>query len=49
VDQVVERFEAVTPDDMLRAARIYLRPDLARIVLLGPFRGRRRVEALLAA
>jgi predicted Zn-dependent peptidase len=49
VDQVVERFEAVTPDDMLRAARTYLRPDLARIVLLGPFRGRRRVEALLAA
>ncbi len=49
VDQVVERFEAVTPDDMLRVARTYLRPDLARIVLLGPFRGRRRVEALLAA
>jgi predicted Zn-dependent peptidase len=49
VDQVVERFEAVTPDDMLRVARTYLRPDLARIVLLGPFRGRRRFEAQLAA
>jgi hypothetical protein len=30
-------------------ARAYLRPDLARIALLGPFRSRRRVEALLAA
>lgn len=49
VDEVIEQFEAVTPDDMLRAARTYLRPDQARIALLGPFRGRRRVEALLAA
>jgi len=49
VDEVVERLEAVTTDDLLRVARAYFRPDLARIVLLGPFRGRRRVEALLAA
>jgi predicted Zn-dependent peptidase len=49
VDQVVERLEAVSADDMLNAARTYLRPDLARIVLLGPFRSRRQVEALLAA
>jgi predicted Zn-dependent peptidase len=49
VDEVVERIEAVTADDMLRVARTYLRPDLARIALLGPFRSRRRVEALLAA
>ncbi len=49
VDEVVERLEAVTAADMLRAAQRYLRPDLARIVLLGPFRSRRRVEALLAA
>jgi predicted Zn-dependent peptidase len=49
VEEVVERLEAVTPDDLLRVARAYLRPNLARIVLLGPFRGRRRVEALLAA
>jgi predicted Zn-dependent peptidase len=49
VEEVVERLEAVTPDDLLRVARAYLRPSLARIVLLGPFRGRRRVEALLAA
>ena len=49
VDEVLERLEAVSADDMLRVARIYLRPDLARIALLGPFRGRRRVEALLAA
>jgi predicted Zn-dependent peptidase len=49
VEEVVERLEEVTPDDLLRVARAYLRPSLARIVLLGPFRGRRRVEALLAA
>jgi predicted Zn-dependent peptidase len=49
VDEVVERLEAVTADDLLRVARAYLRPDLARIALLGPFRSRRRVEALLAA
>lgn len=49
VDEVVERLEAVTSEDLLRVARRYLRPDLARVVLLGPFRGRRRVEALLAA
>lgn len=49
VEEVVEHLEAVTVDDVLRVARAYLRPDLARIVLLGPFRGRRRVEALLAA
>jgi predicted Zn-dependent peptidase len=49
VEEVVEHLEAVTSDDLLRVARAYLRPSLARIVLLGPFRGRRRVEALLAA
>jgi predicted Zn-dependent peptidase len=49
VDEVVERLESVTADDLLRVARAYLRPDLARIALLGPFRSRRRVEALLAA
>ncbi|MGH2463289.1 MAG: M16 family metallopeptidase [Candidatus Limnocylindria bacterium] len=49
VEEVVERLEAVTPDDLLRVARTYLRPSLARVVLLGPFRGRRGVEALLAA
>ena len=49
VDEVVERLEAVTSDDLLRVARRYLRPEMARVVLLGPFRGRRKVEALLAA
>jgi predicted Zn-dependent peptidase len=49
VDEVVEQFNAVTVDDLQRVARTYLRPELARIVLLGPFRGRRQVEALLAA
>lgn len=49
VEDVIQRLEAVTPHDLLRVARAYLRPDLARIVLLGPFRGRRRVEGLLAA
>ncbi len=49
VDEVLEQFEAVTAEDMLRAARTYLRPNLARIAMLGPFRGRRQVEALIAA
>lgn len=49
VDEVVERLEAVTANDLLRVARRYLRPEMARVVLLGPFRGRRKVEALLAA
>jgi predicted Zn-dependent peptidase len=49
VDEVVELLEAVTPDDILRVARRFARPDQARLAVLGPFRSRRRFERLLAA
>ncbi len=44
VDEVVERLDAVTVDDLLRVARRYLDPRLARMALLGPFRSRSRAE-----
>jgi predicted Zn-dependent peptidase len=49
VSEVVERLEAVTVDDIQRVARRYMAPDLARVVLLGPFRGATRFERMLAA
>ena len=42
VDEVVANLEAVTREDLLRVARRWLRPDLARLAVLGPFRGRSR-------
>jgi predicted Zn-dependent peptidase len=48
VDEVIERLEAVTVDDLLRVARAYARPDLARVAVLGPFRSRLRFERMLA-
>jgi predicted Zn-dependent peptidase len=47
VDEVIERLEAVTTDDLLRVARQYTRPDLARLAVLGPFRSRLRFERML--
>jgi predicted Zn-dependent peptidase len=49
VDEVIERLEAVTVDDVLRVARRYVRPDLARLAVLGPFRSRLRFERMLHA
>jgi predicted Zn-dependent peptidase len=49
VDEVIERLEAVTVDDMLRVAQTYVRPDLARLAVLGPFRSRLRFERMLQA
>jgi predicted Zn-dependent peptidase len=49
VDEVVERLEAVTPEDLLRVARRVARPDQARLAVLGPFRSRRRFERMLPA
>jgi hypothetical protein len=34
-------------EDLLRVARQYVRPDQARLAVLGPFRGRARFERLL--
>ena len=47
VDEVIEHLDAVTVDDLLRVARRYARPDLARLVVLGPFRSRLRFERML--
>jgi predicted Zn-dependent peptidase len=47
VDEVIERLEALTADDLLRVARSYVRPDLARLAVLGPFRSRLRFERML--
>lgn len=47
VDEVLERLDAVTSDDVLRVARRYVAPERARLAVLGPFRGRRRFERAL--
>ena len=44
VDEVIERLEAVTIDDLLRVAQRYLAPSAARLAVLGPFRSRTRFE-----
>jgi predicted Zn-dependent peptidase len=49
MDEVIERLEAVTVEDLLRVARTYVRPDLARMAVLGPFRSRLRFERMLPA
>ncbi|MEP6468971.1 MAG: pitrilysin family protein [Chloroflexota bacterium] len=48
VEEVVERLEAVTADDILRVAQRCARPDQARLAVLGPFRSRLRFERVLA-
>ena len=47
VDEVIERLEAVTIDDLLRVARRLLAPSEARLAVLGPFRSRTRFERAL--
>lgn len=44
VDEVVSRLNAVTVDDLLRVARRYVDPRLARMAILGPFGSRSRAE-----
>ena len=48
VEEVVERLEAVTRDDLLRVARRFLAPGSARLAVLGPFKSTRRFERALA-
>ena len=48
VDEVIERLEAVTVDDLLTVAQRYARPDLARLAVLGPFRSRLRFERIFS-
>jgi predicted Zn-dependent peptidase len=47
VDEVIERLEAVTIDDLLRVAQRMLAPSEARLAVLGPFRSRTRFERAL--
>ncbi|MEX0625842.1 MAG: pitrilysin family protein [Chloroflexota bacterium] len=47
VDEVIERLEAVTVDDLLRVARQHVRPELARLAVLGPFRSRLGFERMV--
>jgi predicted Zn-dependent peptidase len=47
VDEVIERLDAVTANDLLRVARRFLARDQARLAILGPIRSRRRLERAL--
>lgn len=47
VDEVVAHLDAVTATDLLRVARRWVRPDLVRLAVLGPFRGRSRFARAL--
>jgi predicted Zn-dependent peptidase len=47
VEEVIERLDAVSADDILRVARRVARPELARLALLGPFRGSRQFDRVL--
>ena len=47
VDEVIERLEAVSVEDVLRVARRFVSPTEARLAVLGPFRSRRPFEAAL--
>ncbi len=48
VDEVVAHLDAVTPADLLQVARRWIRPDLVRLAVLGPFRGRSRFTRALS-
>ena len=48
VEEVIEQIEAVTEEDLLRVARRFVRPELARLAVLGPFRSRLPFERMLA-
>jgi len=49
VEEVIERLEAVTIDQLLAVARRHLAPPQARLAVLGPFTSRSRFERLLRA
>ncbi len=44
VEEVIERLDAVTVDDLVRVAQRLLDPRGARLAVLGPFRSRTRLE-----
>jgi len=47
VEEVIERLEAVTVEDVTRVARRFVGPEQARLAVLGPFRSRTRFERAL--
>jgi predicted Zn-dependent peptidase len=49
VDEVIERLDGVTVDDLLRVARRLLSPAEARLAVLGPFKSRSLFERSLRA
>ena len=49
VDEVIERLEAVTVGQLRDVAQRLIRPDQARLAVLGPFSSRSRFERLLRA
>lgn len=44
VEEVIERLEAVTIDELLRVAQRFITPDQVRLAALGPFRSRSPFE-----
>ena len=49
VEEVIERLERPTADELLEVARRHLVPAAARLAVLGPFRSRSRFERALRA
>ena len=47
VEEVIDRLDAVSIDDLRRVAQRYLAPENARLAVLGPFRSRSRFERAL--
>jgi len=47
VDEVIAKLAAVTQEDLLRVARRFVRPELARLAVLGPFRSRLAFERMI--
>jgi predicted Zn-dependent peptidase len=47
VDDVVEKVEAVTTDDLRRVARALFRPETLNVAIVGPFRSAKRFLPLL--
>lgn len=49
LDEIQAAIDAVTPEQVLEMARRYLRPERARLSVVGPFEDAARFEALIAA
>lgn len=47
VDDVIREVDAISADDVVRAANLYLRGDWLNLAVVGPFRGDKQFQALL--